>query len=114
MSSQAAPATIAGENGLAAVYNDRLQGHKTASGEIYDRGKLTAAHKTLAFGTKVRVTNTKNGKSVVVRINDRGPKQDNRVLDITPRAARALGIGKLGMAEVTLEGADEGLFTLVS
>jgi rare lipoprotein A len=98
-----APATVAGESGLAAVYSDKLEGHKTASGQIYDGSKLTAAHKTLAFGTKVKVTNAKNGKSVIVRINDRGPKQANRVLDITPRAARALGISKLGMAEVTLE-----------
>jgi len=99
----AVPATVAGETGLAAVYSDKLEGHRTASGQIYDGKKLTAAHKVLAFGTKVKVTNSKNGKSVIVRINDRGPKQANRVLDITPRAARALGISKLGMADVTLE-----------
>jgi rare lipoprotein A len=102
---KAAPAIEApsGETGLAAVYSDVLNGHRTASGQIYQRNKLTAAHKTLAFGTMVKVTNAKNGKSVVVRINDRGPKQADRVLDISPRAARALGINKRGMAEVRLE-----------
>ena len=69
----------------------------------YDRNKLTAAHKTLAFGTQVTVTNTKNGKSVVLTITDRGPKQANRILDISPRAARSLGIGRHAMAEVKLE-----------
>ena len=102
--SAAAPTTaVAGETGLAAVYSEKLEGHKTASGQVYAGNKLTAAHKTLAFGTKVKITNNKNGKSVVVRINDRGPRQANRILDITPRAARALGISKFAMAEVTLE-----------
>ncbi|HZP87248.1 MAG TPA: septal ring lytic transglycosylase RlpA family protein [Burkholderiales bacterium] len=101
----AQPAASAGaaETGLAAVYSDKLHGRKTASGQIYDRNKLTAAHKTLAFGTKVKVTNNKNQKSVVVRINDRGPTQVGRVLDLSPRAARALGISKRGMAAVTVE-----------
>jgi len=101
-----ASTTVAGETGLAAVYSEKLEGNKTASGQIYAGNKLTAAHKTLAFGTKVKITNNKNGKSVVVRINDRGPRQANRILDITPRAARALGIGKFAMAEVTLESAN--------
>ncbi len=90
-------------SGLAAVYSDKLVGHRTASGKIYSRDKLTAAHKTLPFGTHVKVTNTKNGKTVVVIINDRGPKQAGRVLDLSPRAARALGIGAHAMSEVTLE-----------
>jgi len=91
------------ESGLAAVYSDKLIGHKTASGKIYSRDKLTAAHKTLPFGTHVKVTNTKNNKTVVVVINDRGPKQADRVLDLSPRAARVLGIGAHAMAPVTLE-----------
>lgn len=91
------------ESGLAAVYNDRLNGRKTASGEKYDRNKLTAAHKALPFGSNVRVTNPANKKSVVLRINDRGPTQAGRVLDISPAAARALGIHPRGMAKVDVE-----------
>jgi rare lipoprotein A len=97
----AAASTIAGpETGLAAVYSDKLQGRKTANGQRYDRNKLTAAHKTLPFGSMVKVTNTTNKKSVVLRINDRGPMQPDRILDISPRAAKALGISKFGMANV--------------
>jgi rare lipoprotein A len=104
----AGPASTSGaaESGLAAVYSDRLDGHRTASGKRYDRNKLTAAHKTLPFGTKVKVVNTKNGKSVELVITDRGPKQADRVLDISPRAAHALGIGRHAMAPVTLERVD--------
>jgi rare lipoprotein A len=98
------PAATSGneETGLAAVYSDKLAGHRTASGKRYDPHKLTAAHKTLPFGTKVMVTNVKNGKSTEVTITDRGPKQANRILDISPGAAHALGIRKNGMAEVRL------------
>ena len=99
----AGTSTAAGESGLAAVYSDKLSGHVTASGKKYSPTQLTAAHKTLPFGTSVRVTNIKNGKSVELRITDRGPRQANRILDITPRAARLLGIPKMGMAEVKLE-----------
>jgi rare lipoprotein A len=98
------PAAASGtETGLAAVYGDRLNGHKTASGARYDRNRLTAAHKTLPFGTKVKVTNNRNHKSVTVIINDRGPTQAGRILDLSPRAARALGIRPTAMAEVTME-----------
>jgi rare lipoprotein A len=90
-------------SGLAAVYSNRLSGHQTASGQKYKPGELTAAHPTLPFGSKVRVTNTKNNRSVVVRINDRGPTQAGRVIDISQAAAQKLGIGKNAMAEVTLE-----------
>lgn len=97
-----APAATSGaETGLAAVYTDRLNGHKTANGERYDRNQLTAAHKTLPFGTQVKVTNPKNHRSVIVRINDRGPMQAGRILDISPAAARALGIRPTAMAEVS-------------
>ena len=90
-------------SGLAAVYNDRLNGHKTASGKRYDKTALTAAHPTLPFGSKVKVTNEKNGKSVVVTINDRGPTQADRVLDLSQAAAKKLGIGPKGMAPVNVE-----------
>ena len=105
--SAAAPAASE-DSGLAAVYSDRLNGHRTASGKIYHRNGLTAAHKTLAFGTRVKVTNVKNNKSVVVTITDRGPKQAGRVLDLTPRAAHKIGIGSHGMAEVKLEVVEGG------
>jgi rare lipoprotein A len=91
------------ETGLAAVYSNRLHGRKTASGERYDRNALTAAHKTLPYGTRVKVTHNKKHKSVVLRINDRGPTQAGRILDISPRAAKALGMRPTAMAEVTAE-----------
>lgn len=91
------------ETGLAAVYSNRLHGRTTAKGQIYDRSKLTAAHKTLPFGTTVRVTNARNGRSVVLRVNDRGPVQPERILDISPAAARRLGMHPRSMREVTLE-----------
>ena len=91
------------ETGLAAVYSSRLNGHRTASGAHYNPKALTAAHQTLPFGTKVKVTNLKNNKSVVVRINDRGPKQAGRILDLSRAAASAIGIGAKKTAEVKLE-----------
>ena len=89
--------------GLAAVYSDKLAGRKTASGEVFSQGKLTAAHPSLAFGTKVKVTNTKNDKTVQVRINDRGPTQAGRVIDLSSAAAAKIGIGKKRMMPVKLE-----------
>jgi rare lipoprotein A len=89
--------------GLAAVYSDKLSGRKTASGQVFSQAKLTAAHPTLAFGTRVKVTNTKNNKSVDVVINDRGPTQAGRVIDLSTSAAAKIGIGKQGMAPVKLE-----------
>src|ERR1700761_7115074 len=71
------------ETGIAAVYSSALNGHVTASGQRYDPTKLTAAHKTLPYGTKIKVTNPKNNKSVVVRVNDRGPMQSGRILDLS-------------------------------
>ena len=95
----------AGDNmeGLAAVYSDKLQGRKTASGAVFDQGKLTAAHPSLAFGTKVRVTNTKNSKTVEVIVNDRGPKQAGRVIDMSSAAAANIGLSKKAMVPVKLE-----------
>ena len=75
----------------------------TASGERFDRHKLTAAHRTLPFGTLVRVTNTRNGKSVVVRINDRGPYSGKRIIDLSEAAARQLDMIDAGVAPVELE-----------
>jgi rare lipoprotein A len=99
-----APASAAsGETGLAAVYNHRLNGHKTSSGQRYDANRLTAAHKTLPFGTKLKLTNITNQKSVIVTINDRGPTQQGRILDISTAAAKQLGIRPTGMAEVSTE-----------
>ena len=90
------------QTGLAAVYSNRLNGHRTASGERYNKNALTAAHQTLPFGTKVKVTRVKNGKSVVVRINDRGPTQAGRIVDLSQHAAQSLGMHK-SLAEVKLE-----------
>ena len=88
---------------MASVYasgRDGYNGARTASGERAQSGALTAAHKTLPFGTMVRVTNRKNNKSVVVRINDRGPFVRGRVIDLTPAGARAIGFS--GLAPVSL------------
>ena len=86
------------QSGIASVY--AYSGERTASGEHARPGGLTAAHRTLPFGTRVRVTNRRNGRSVVVRINDRGPFVRGRVIDVTPAAAHALGF--TGLAPVTL------------
>jgi rare lipoprotein A len=89
------------ETGIASIY--AYSGEKTANGERANPGGLTAAHKSLPFGTRVRVVNKRNGKSVVVRINDRGPFVRGRVIDLTPAGARALGFN--GLAPVSLESA---------
>ena len=90
-------------DGLASYYADKYQGHKTASGERFDTARLTAAHRTLPFGTKVRVTNLDNGRSVVVRLNDRGPVVSGRVIDMSPAAAKQLDMLRAGVARVKLE-----------
>ena len=95
----AASSAAMAENGIASVYG--YKGTKTASGETANPAGFTAAHKTLPFGTRVRVVNKRNGRSVVVRINDRGPFIRGRVIDLTPAGARALGFS--GLAPVTLE-----------
>jgi rare lipoprotein A len=86
-------------SGLASIYS--YKGGRTASGERSQPGGLTAAHRSLPFGTQVKVTNKRNGKSVVVRINDRGPFIRGRIIDVTPAAARSLGFS--GLAPVTVE-----------
>ncbi len=86
------------ESGIASIY--AYNGSKTASGERANSGGMTAAHRTLPFGTRVRVINQRNGKSVTVRINDRGPFVRGRVIDVTPAAAQALAFS--GLAPVSL------------
>ena len=88
--------TAHAQSGIASVY----WGEKTANGEFASPGKLTAAHKTLPLGTRVKVTNKRNGKSVVVRINDRGPYVHGRIIDLTPAGARALGFNGLAQVDV--------------
>jgi rare lipoprotein A len=90
-------------NGTASWYGPRFHGKKTASGEIYDQRKLTAAHKTLPLGTKARVTNLDNGSSVEVEINDRGPFIEGRIIDLSRAAAGALGFVESGTAPVQVE-----------
>jgi rare lipoprotein A len=95
----AIPVAASAQSGIASVYG--YEGGTTASGERVATGGLTAAHRTLPFGTLVRVTDNRNGRSVVVRINDRGPFVAGRVIDLTPAAASALGFS--GLADVTLD-----------
>ena len=91
------------EEGTANFYSDKFVGKKTASGEPYDKNALSAAHKKLAYGTKVKVTNVANGKSVVVTVNDRMGASNPAVIDVTPKAAEELGFLKAGKAKVKLE-----------
>lgn len=93
--------------GFASYYGSRFHGGRTASGERYDEKALTAAHRTLPFGTKVQVTNLANGKSVVVTITDRGPFTKGRVIDVSRRAARKLDFLRDGTTRVRLEVVDE-------
>ena len=88
--------------GQASWYGPGFQGHRTASGERYDQRELTAAHKTLPFGYTIRVTNKDNGKSVIVRINDRGPFVHGRIIDLSRAAAEEIGMMGSGTAPVIL------------
>ena len=96
------------QSGKASFYADKFEGRTTASGEKYRHNKLTAAHKTLPFGTKVRVTNSANNKSVEVVINDRGPYVDGRIIDLSKLAAEQLDFINQGLADVTVEVIDAG------
>ena len=89
--------------GAASYYGRELAGNPTANGERFDPSDLTAAHRTLPFGTRVRVTHTETGESVVVRINDRGPFHDDRVIDVSRAAADEIGLTRSGTADVELE-----------
>lgn len=102
-SSSSKKATGKVEKGQASYYADKFHGRATASGEKYDKTKLTGAHRTLAFGTVVRVTNTDNGKSVDVRINDRGPFKAGRVVDVSRAAAEKLGMIQAGVINCTVQ-----------
>lgn len=86
--------------GLASFYSNRLHRHKTSNGERYNMHSMTAAHTTLPFNTRVRVKNVKNGRTVVVRINDRGPFYSSRIIDLSYVAARRLGITSTSMVEI--------------
>jgi rare lipoprotein A len=99
---------LAEDDGIASYYNNKFEGRKTASGERYKKHLMTAAHRSYPFGTFVRVRSTLTGKSVVVRINDRGPRSDNRIIDVSRAAALQLGILKDGIAMVKLEVVDWG------
>lgn len=90
--------------GIASWYGGKFHGRTTANGEKYNMWSLTAAHRTLPFGTKVRVTNTRNGNSVVVRINDRGPFIAGRIIDLSRAAASQIGINGVGRVQVTVLG----------
>jgi rare lipoprotein A len=88
--------------GVASYYGQSLRGHRTASGERFDPDGMTAAHRSLAFGTCLRVENADNGRSVRVRVNDRGPFVRGRILDVSAAAARALDFVRQGVARVRL------------
>jgi rare lipoprotein A len=94
--------------GKASFYADKFEGSSTASGEKYRHNKLTAAHKSLPFGTKVKVTNLANNQTVEVVINDRGPYVDGRVIDLSKSAAEKLGFINMGLADVQVEVLDAG------
>jgi rare lipoprotein A len=96
------------QTGKASFYADKFEGVQTASGQKYKRKKLTGAHKSLPFGTKVRVTNLQNDKSVEIIINDRGPYVDGRIVDVSKAAAEKLGFINQGITEVKLEVIDPG------
>ena len=101
----AAPATVTGfrQAGLASWYGPGFAGRRTANGEIFDPSQLTAAHRQLPFNTLVRVTNDRNGRSVVVRINDRGPFKGARIIDLSRASAEAIEMVGSGVAHVKLE-----------
>lgn len=89
--------------GMASYYADRFQGRKTASGELYDTAAFTAAHRTLPFGTMVTVIHLSTGDSVLVRINDRGPHSQKRIIDLSKAAAKALRMYTKGIARVSIK-----------
>lgn len=96
------------QTGKASYYADKFEGSPTASGEKYRGSKMTAAHKTLPFGTKIRVTNLANNVSVVLEVNDRGPFVEGRILDVSKAAAEKLGFFNQGIAEVKIEVVNAG------
>lgn len=97
------PTTGYYQTGIASWYGGEFHGRRTASGEIFDKNALTAAHPTLSFNTWVMVTNLENGYRVTVKINDRGPSVDGRIIDVSEKAAGELGMKNAGLAQVALE-----------
>ena len=88
---------------MASYYGSEFHGRRTASGTIYRKNEFTAAHRTLPFGTLVRVTNLDNGRTVVVRVTDRGPHRRGRIIDLSRRAAREIDMIRTGTARVRIE-----------
>ena len=91
------------ESGVASYYGPEFAFRRTASGEMFDPKEMTAAHRTLPFGTRIRVTNLSNGRRVVLRVNDRGPYRKGRVIDVSHAAARKLGFAHHGTAQVRID-----------
>lgn len=91
------------QEGLVSWYGVAFQNRPTASGELFDAGELTMAHPTLPFGTRVKVTNLRNGRSVIVRVNDRGPHVGRRIADLSHAAAAQLGMTKRGVVRARIE-----------
>lgn len=91
------------ESGMASYYGNEFQSRKTANGERFDQGKLTAAHRTLPFGTRLKVTNTQNGKSVQVRVNDRGPFVKGRIIDLSSSAFKTIASQNAGVVPVRIQ-----------
>ena len=97
------PVIVSAQQGKASYYGARHHGRKTASGERFNKNALTAAHRTLPFGTLVRVTNLNNQQSIIVRINDRGPFTKGRIIDLSEQAAREINMIRAGVAQVKVE-----------
>jgi rare lipoprotein A len=97
--------TFAGDNyhGYASYYGNEFEGRTTASGDKFTQGKFTCAHRTLPFGTKLKVENLENGKEVIVIVNDRGPFHGSRIIDVSKIAAQQLGMIQKGTANVKIE-----------
>ncbi len=91
------------EDGTASYYSDKFDGRQTASGAVFHQNSLTAAHRTLPFGTKLKVKNVNNGKTVKVTVTDRGPFVQNRIIDLSKKAAKKLGMLQQGVAPVIIQ-----------
>ncbi len=98
------------QTGFASYYSDMFQGRKTASGELYNKDAMTAAHRTLPFGTILRVTRLDNNMSVIVKVNDRGPYAKDRIVDISKKAALGLDLVNAGVAKVKIEKVDKSMY----
>jgi rare lipoprotein A len=94
------------ETGIASWYGKKFHGHRTSNGETYDMFAMTAAHKTLPLPTYVRVTHIENGRSIIVKVNDRGPFHDDRIIDLSYSAAKKLGVTATGTSEVKIVAID--------